>query len=181
MKIIITVGHSRLKNGSYTSADGRKYGGCNEYIWCKRFSKQLKAALKKKGHKVRRVVCPEKKFISSTEEKNYKLNIINSGDYDLLIEMHLNADDGPNAKGCEVLYTSEEGKEYALKVQKALSKIFTDRGVKKRTDLYILNRTTPTAILIETFFCTSKNDYQKAKGLIKRKRLAEMISDNIPV
>lgn len=57
MNIIITVGHSKLKNGCYTSADGTKYGGCNEYIWCKRFSKQLQAALKKKGHKVKRVIC----------------------------------------------------------------------------------------------------------------------------
>ena len=180
MRIIITVGHSRLKSGSYTSADGRKYGGCNEYIWCKRFSKQLKVALKKKGHKVRRVVCPEKKFIRSTEEKSYKLNIINSGNYDLVMELHLNAA-GPEAKGCEILYKSDKGKKYAEKVQTALSQIFADRGIKQRDNLYILNGTKPPAILIETFFCTSKNDYQKAKGLAKRKKIAKKIADNIPV
>ena len=62
MKICITVGHSRLKNGMYTSADGKEQGGCNEYKWNKAFSRQLSAALKKKGHNVTRVVCPEKKF-----------------------------------------------------------------------------------------------------------------------
>lgn len=178
MKIIITVGHSRLKNGRYTSADGRGYGGCNEYIWCKRFSRQLQKALEKKGHKVKRVVCPEKKFIRSTEEKDYKLNIINSGDYDLAIELHLNAAE-PDAEGCEVLYKSDKDRKYAVKVQTALSQVFTDRGIKQRDDLYILNSTNIQAILIETFFCTSKGDYEKAKGLTKRKRLAKMIADEI--
>lgn len=178
MNIIITVGHSRLKSGSYTSADGRRYGGCNEYIWSKRFSKQLRAALKKKGHKVTRVVCPEKKFIHSTEEKSYKLDIINSGSYDLVIELHLNAA-GPAAKGCEVLYKSDKGKKYAKKVQAALASIFTDRGIKQRDDLYILNGTKPPAILIETFFCTSKSDYKKAKGLAKRKILANLIAESL--
>lgn len=176
MKIIITVGHSRLKSGSYTSADGRGYGGCNEYIWCKRFSKQLKAALKQKGHKVKRVVCPEKKFTSSTEEKKYKLDIINSGSYDLVMELHLNAA-GPDAKGCEVLYKSDKGKKYAKKVQAALAGTFNDRGIKQRDDLYILNRTNPTAILLETFFCTSRSDYKKAKGLVKRKKIAKAIAE----
>ena len=69
MKIAITVGHSLLKNGCYTSADGTKFGGCNEYKWCKAFSKQLSNALRKKGHTVDVIICPEKKFISNKEEK----------------------------------------------------------------------------------------------------------------
>ena len=178
MKIAITIGHSMLKNGCYTSADGTKYGGCNEYIWCKRFSKQLQVALKKKGHKVKRVICPEKKFTSSSEEKPYKLNIVNSGNYDLVIELHLNAST-PNAEGTEVLYKSNTGKKYAKEIQKQLSTVFKDRGVKQRNDLYILNGTKAPSILIETFFCTSKSDYKKAKGLGKRKKIAKLIANGI--
>lgn len=178
MKIALTVGHSLLKNGNYTSADGRTYGGCNEYKWCKSFSKQLSSALKKNGHKVKRIVCPEKKFRYSTDEKNYKLNMINSGDFDLVIELHLNAA-SPSAKGTEVLYKSSAGKKIAERVQKQLSTVFRDRGIKNRTDLYILNGTKPPAILIETFFCTNKYDYAKAKGLIKKKKLAKLIAKGI--
>ena len=70
MKIALTVGHSLLKNGCYTSADGKTYGGCNEYKWCKAFSKQLASALKKNGHKVKRIVCPEKKvYLQHTGKK----------------------------------------------------------------------------------------------------------------
>lgn len=176
MNIIITVGHSRLRNGSYTSADGRRYGGCNEYIWCKKFSKQLQAALKKKGHKVRVVICPEKKFTSAAEEKEYKLGIINSGHYDLVMELHLNAA-GRTAAGCEVLYKSNAGKKYAATIQKGLSKTFDDRGIKQRNDLYILNGSRPVAVLLETFFCTNKRDYAKAKGIVKRRKIAKDIAD----
>ena len=80
------------------------------------------------------------------------MNIINSGNYDLVIELHLNAA-SPSAKGTEVLYKSSAGKKYAEKVQKQLASVFTDRGTKLRDDLYMLNGTKPPAILIETFFC----------------------------
>ena len=106
MKIALTVGHSRLKSGCYTSADGTKYGGCHEYKWCRAFSKQVAAQLRKKGHHVDRIVCPERKFISSSQEKIHKLNIINLGRDDLVIELHLNAA-SPGATGTEVLYRSK--------------------------------------------------------------------------
>jgi N-acetylmuramoyl-L-alanine amidase len=178
MKIALTVGHSILKNGNTTSADGKKYGGCNEYKWCKAFSKQVASALKKNGHTVKKIICPEKKFTSSKQEKPYKLNQINSGNFDLVIELHLNSS-APSAKGTEVLYTSSAGKKYAKKVQKQLSAVFLDRGIKRRDDLYILNGTKPPAILLETFFCTNKNDYKKAKGILNRQKLAKRIAKGI--
>lgn len=178
MKICITVGHSLLKNGCYTSADGSNQRGCNEYKWNKAFSRQLTAALKKKGHYVTRIICPERKFINSSEEKVYKLGIINNGTYDLVIELHCNAGT-ETAHGCEVLYKSDKGREYAKSVQKALSEVFTDRGVKQRDDLYILNGTEPTAVLVETFFCTSKADYKLAKGIFKRTKIAKLVAKAI--
>lgn len=178
IKIALTVGHSLLKNGCYTSADGKIYGGCNEYTYCKRLSKELTQALRKNGHTVTRIICPEKTFISSTQERSYKLNIINSDNYDLVIEVHLNAAT-PSAEGTEVLYKSNNGKKFATQVQKQLSTIFKDRGIKQRSDLYILNGTKPPAILIETFFCTNKKDYKKGKGLANRKKLAKLIAKGI--
>lgn len=178
MKIAVIVGHSLLKNGSYTSADGKRYGGCNEYKWNRAFSKQLVSALKANGHKVKRIICPEKKFTSAAQEKSYKLNLVNSGGYDLIIELHLNAASA-NAKGTEVLYKSDAGKKYAHKIQKQLSTVFTNRGIKKRDDLYMLNSTKPTALILETFFCTNKSDYKKGKGLAKRKKLAGLVAKGI--
>ncbi len=179
MKILLLVGHSILANGNCTSADGRSKGGCLEYNWNKAFSRQVKSELEKNGHLVKRVVCPEKQFKSSKEEKKYKLDIEKNGNYDLVIELHLNASDDKTSNGVEILYTSSKGKKYAEAIQKQLSTVFRDRGAKKREDLYILNQTKAVAVVLETFFCTCKNDYKKAKGKKKRTKLAKLVAKGI--
>jgi len=181
MKIAVIVGHSKLKGGSCTSADGRKFGGVNEYAWNKAFSRQLIAALKAKGHKVTRIVCPEGKFESVTyleQERDYKFSIVNDGTYDLVIELHCNAGD-PKAEGVEVVYKSAAGKVFADKIQKALATVFENRGTKQKDVFYILNGTKAPAIIIESFFCTSKSDYKKARGLKNRTKIAKLIAGSI--
>lgn len=42
MRIALTVGHSLLKNGSYTSASGEDCGGVNEYKHNKKLMKKVK-------------------------------------------------------------------------------------------------------------------------------------------
>ncbi|HFL3185662.1 TPA: N-acetylmuramoyl-L-alanine amidase, partial [Clostridioides difficile] len=124
-------------------------------------------------HKVDVIICPEKQFKTKSEEKSYKIPKINSGNYNLLIELHLNSS-GVGAFGTEVFYYSEKGKEYAQRVVDKLSKPFIrkkvdkevgNRGAKLDKSLYILNSSKPTAILIESFFCDNKEDYEKAKKL----------------
>lgn len=181
MKICVVVGHSKLKNGMITSADGRSYGGCNEYNWCKTFSGNLVSALKRKGHTVDKIVCPENKFVRKEEEHTYKIITKNlrASKYDLIIELHLNSWTSTTARGYEVLYKSEKGKEYAKKIAKGLAKTFSahSQGVIKRDNLYILNDTKSPAVIIEHFFCTSKSDYKKAKGLANRMKIAKDIAD----
>ncbi|HBF6324111.1 TPA: N-acetylmuramoyl-L-alanine amidase [Clostridioides difficile] len=169
MKICITVGHSILKSGACTSANGV----VNEYQYNKSLAPVLADTFRKEGHKVDVIICPEKQFKTKNEEKSYKIPRVNSGGYDLLIELHLNSS-GVGAFGTEVFYYSEKGKEYAQRVVDKLSKPFIrkkgdkevgNRGVKLDKSLYILNSSKPTAILIESFFCDNKEDYDKAKKL----------------
>ncbi|HBY3338054.1 TPA: N-acetylmuramoyl-L-alanine amidase [Clostridioides difficile] len=169
MKICITVGHSILKSGACTSANGV----VNEYQYNKSLAPVLADTFRKEGHKVDVIICPEKQFKTKNEEKSYKIPRVNSGGYDLLIELHLNSS-GVGAFGTEVFYYSEKGKEYAQRVVDKLSKPFIrkkgdkevgNRGVKLDKSLYILNSSKPTAILIESFFCDNKEDYEKAKKL----------------
>lgn len=179
MKIALTVGHSILKSGAITSADGTRFGGGNEYKFNKTFSAYLAKALRNNGHKVDVIICPEKKFAKSTQEKNYKLDIVNDEEnaYDLIIELHLNASDNSNAKGTEVLYISEKGKAYAKRVQANLSKVFNDRGIKLRTNLYMLSQTKPVCIMLETYFCTNKKEWHYAR--LHKGYLAKLIADGI--
>ena len=176
MRILLTVGHSKLKSGAITSADGTKLGGGNEYEYCKSLSSYLKKALQANGHEVDRVVCPEKVFTSPMQEKQYKLAIEHATRYDLVIELHLNAASA-TAQGCEVLYKSANGKKYATKVQKQLSKMFKDRGIVKRDNLYILNQTKAPAILIEVFFCTNRAEWKK--GNANKEKIAKLIATGI--
>ena len=179
LKLCVTVGHSQLKNGAYTSADGRKYGGVIEYKYCRDFARlYLVPQLKANGHDVTLIICPEKQFTDSEQEKDYKLSRINKTNYDLVMELHLNSAQ-PSAHGTEVLYVSKKGKEYAEKIVNALGKVYTNRGAKKRTDLYMLNGTKPTAVILELFFCTNREDYLKGHGKKNATRLAQLIAEAI--
>lgn len=178
-KILVSVGHSRLKNGAYTSADGRKYGGVLEYKYCRDFAKKyLVPKLREAGHEVDLLICPEKKFYTYKEEKPYKVAIEHAKDYDLAMELHLNSAQ-PSANGSEVYYKTQAGKEYAEKIAKALGEVYRDRGAKQTDGLYWLNDTRATAVLVELFFCTNKSDYKKGHGKKNATRLAKIIAKAI--
>ena len=175
MKILLTVGHSILKTGVCTSADGRPYGGVLEYAYNKGIVNQVAAYLRKAGHTVDVLVCPELQFSRSTEEKDYKVPKANAGGYDLVAELHLNASALHNARGCEVLYYSEAGKAVAQRIQAKLSTVFKNRGIQRRTGLYMLKSTKPTAVMIESFFCDSEEDC----ALAEKTDVALLIAEGI--
>lgn len=176
MRIALTVGHSLLKNGSYTSASGEGIGGVNEYKYNKKLMRKVKEYLESDGHSVDLYICPEKVFIAASQEKPWKLTRLNAKNYDLVTEGHLNCFDG-KAHGTEVLYVSEGGKKYAQRVQKKLASAgFTDRDIQKRTNLYMLNSTKATTIMTESFFCDSKSDYKIGKDVNK---IAKLIAEGI--
>lgn len=172
MKIALSVGHSILKNGNITSANSI----INEYTYCKGIAPMVAKYLKELGADVTTIICPERKFTSSLEEKPYKLGIINNGKFDLVVEIHLNAVTQESGNGTEVYYISEKGRIISDRVQKKMSTIFRDREIKKRTNLYILNQTKPTAILLELFFCSNKADVEKSKD---RDKIARLLAEGI--
>lgn len=176
MRICISVGHSVLKNGYITSADGTSLGGGNEYKYCKEFAKVLKQHLVAAGHTVAILRVPEKTVINQTAEKKYKLARYNKG-YDLNLELHLNAASNATAEGTETLYKSVMGKKYATAICKSLTELWTNRGPKQRTDLYFLNATKAPAVLIEMFFCTNPYEWKKAQK--NKRKMARLITEAI--
>lgn len=78
------------------------------------------------------------------------------------ISIHCNSFSKEEANGVEVCYCacSKNGLELAQIVQKeiVLATGLTDRGVKPREDLTVLNRTKAPAILIETAFISNPSD-----------------------
>ena len=174
MKIFLSVGHSVLKNGNITSANGV----VNEYKYNKEMGAILADYLRKEGHTVDFIVCPERQFTSSKQEKTYKLGIENKGNYDLTVELHLNASVNKSAGGCECYYysTNAKGKAYADRVCKRLGTVFKNRGSKPYNSLYMVNGTKSTCCYVEAFFCSNADDCNKGAD---KKKVARLIAEGI--
>lgn len=90
----------------------------------------------------------------------------NKNEVDLDVSIHFNAgasDGSGNGKttGTEVLIynSTSKSKSYAEKVVKAISELgYKNRGVKVRSDLYVLRKTSAPAMLIECCFVDDKDD-----------------------
>jgi N-acetylmuramoyl-L-alanine amidase len=84
---------------------------------------------------------------------NDRCLIANNWEADYFISIHCNSD-GSTAVGIETLYASDLGEELAAPIQKALITATgdVDRGLKHRSDLYVLNATSMPAILAEVGF-----------------------------
>lgn len=104
---------------------------------------------------------------NTSHDQNTNLNTIvnfhNKQTRDLDVSVHFNCYDG-TAHGVECLYLTQ--KDLADNVSAAIARAggFTDRGPKKRTDLFFLNNTDEPAILIETCFCDNDEDSQKYRA-----------------
>lgn len=168
MKIALVVGHSILKGGRNTSASGV----VNEYYYCKELVPLIAKYIKKvcPTWKVVTIICPERKFFSKSSERTHKLRLINGEGFDRVYELHLNCFNG-KAHGTEQLYLSSAGKKLAQANLNGMKDIFTSRGIKKRTDLYMLNQTDCPAVICETFFCDNEGDYAKGKDRDKIARI----------
>lgn len=127
----------------------------NEVTEDRKVKNKVISLLKAAGHTV--YDCTDDS--GQTQSKNLA-NIVskcNKHSVDLDISIHLNAGGGT---GTEVLYTSSSGKTWAEKVSKAVASALglKNRGARKRDNLYVLNHTKSTAILVECCFVDSQTD-----------------------
>lgn len=99
---------------------------------------------------------------------------------DYFVSIHINSFKDSNANGVEVLYypTSIGGIELARSIQNKLIEIgFTDRGIKPRGDLTVLNKTNMPAVLVEAGFISNKDDINILKN--KEDEIINLISKGI--
>ena len=165
MKIYVCTGHANYGN-MISSADGSSLGGCNEYNYNKELLPYIKKWCEKAG-----IICytdtPEVGKLHSLEDEiNYYISHANAKNYDLVVQLHLNACN-EKADGCEVWYypSSAMGMQYANSVCNKLGTVWNNRGIKESKTLYWLRKTTAPSILVESFFCDNASDYLKAVKL----------------
>lgn len=80
---------------------------------------------------------------------------------DIFVSLHCNAFN-TQARGTETLYKSFNGQRLANDIQSQLIRSINtvDRGVKKRDDLWVLNGTDATAVLVEMAFIDNDDDLE---------------------
>ena len=164
MNIFVCVGHANYGGGVISSADGTKSGGVNEYNYNKALAPYVVKWLEAAGHKATLCIAPEGKLHSLNDEINYFIGLENKGNYDLAVQLHLNAF---NTKACgtEAYAYNSEGLKVAEAICKKLGTVWKNRGAQIKTGLYWTRKTKAKAVLIESFFCDNSSDYAKAKKL----------------
>lgn len=99
---------------------------------------------------------------------------------DLFLSIHCNAFRTTLLPmGTECFASSSIGRNYAVKIEKAIANLgFKSRGVKKNDKLYVIKNTNCPAVLIELFFVDSKFDCGQY-ALISADGLAKAIAKAI--
>ena len=144
---------------------GKDPGACNGDYQEKKaalaIAKKVGEKLTKEGHIVR-FTRNKDEYISLSE----RCNISNKFDADLFISIHLNAATNKSASGVETLRYPKVGtrtKNLAKNVQTELIAAlgWKDRGVKERSDLYVLKHTVASAVLVECGFISNNAECEK--------------------
>lgn len=143
MKFFVSAGHPIYKGA---------VGILDETVVDRAVVKELDLVLKEMGHSVT--------VLNSESAKDYveEVQVANSSSYDWYVDVHANCYSEESANGVETLvYTDNKPQAHAI--SKNISALgFYNRGVKVRTDLYILKNTKAKALLVECFFISNKKD-----------------------
>ena len=164
MKYFICVGHANYGNGTISSADGTEYGGVNEYKYNKELAPYVCKWLQAAGHEAVLCIAPEGQLHSLNDEINYFITEERKQNYDLSVQLHLNAFNG-SAYGCEAYCYNANGLPEAQRISAKLGTIWHNRGAEVRPGLYWTRKTKAKAVLVESFFCDNRDDYAKAQKL----------------
>ena len=172
MKINVHAGHTK-QNGNAPGASGIVH----ESVEDRKIKEEVIRILRERGHTV---------YDCTSEGDSARNNLYrivekcNAHKVDLDVSIHLNCYNGQGHGTETLIYSSgSKAKTAAKRINKNIVKLgYTDRGVKIRSDLYVLHRTYAPALLVETFFCDNKGDCARYKK-VGYKGIAKAIADGI--
>ena len=147
MKVFINPGHDiNLDSGAVNPIHGTR-----ECDIARNAGKLLARYLDTAGCEVRTLQSDDLGLVCS-ESNNWGA--------DIFVSLHCNAFNTV-ARGTETLYKSFDGQRLANDIQsQIINSINTvDRGIKKRDDLWVLNGTNATAVLVEMAFIDNEYDH----------------------
>jgi N-acetylmuramoyl-L-alanine amidase len=148
MKVFINPGHDiNLDSGAVNPNTGRR-----ECDVARDAGKMLMRYLETAGCEVKMLQDDNLGLVCETS---------NEWGADIFISLHCNAFN-TKARGTETLYKSFNGQRLANDIQSQIIRSIdtVDRGVKKRDDLWVLNGTDATAVLVEMAFIDNDDDLE---------------------
>ena len=146
MKIAIDLGHG-------CGQDRGAVGAIKEETIINEVGIKVVEKLKAAGHDVIQVRPSGNLDVS--QSLAYRVNLANSNNSDLYVSIHANAGRG---QGCEVYtYQGKEVTEARRVLNNICSLGFKNRGIKN-ANLYVINNTKMTAMLIEVCFVDTQSD-----------------------
>ncbi len=115
---------------------------------------------------------------------SYRMRVANDINADLVVSIHINAAENPNARGVEVLYAEEETgkkKEFARILQENLIDTLgsVDRGIVHRQNLYMCRVPTMPSALVELGFVTNAEEQDRMMTSTFQKSAAQAMLDAI--
>lgn len=151
-RIAIDVGHA---DGS-----GARGNGLEEHAVCAKIAVALKECLESfrlQSFSAEVVDFPER---GNRGDLVATVQTVNAGGYDACVSLHMDASDNDAARGAHVCYVSSKGKRMAKEIALRLCGQLPGRAqqVVQRTDLYVLRKTKPVAVLVECGFITHAGD-----------------------
>lgn len=172
LKITLRAGHNATPNQGAN-------GILNEDKMTKETAKELSKILTGLGHTVYDVTPYGKIFDTSGKSLNYEVKKVNDIKPDFHVCIHYNASNGAG-HGTEVLIGSNASEISKTVANKVLNNICnsigtSNRGVKVRTNLFVLNHIKCPVILTEGLFCDNEEDVKKYNSTI----IAQAIADGI--
>lgn len=176
--ICVDAGHGNKTSSSGRDANGAVgVTGTKEEVIAFDVAKRVVAGLQSKGYNV--IVTR-----SGTDAPGLgtRTKIANNANADIFVSIHFNSGSA-KAEGLETLYPFDfkGSKKAAEAVQKAIirSTGSKDRGIKLRGDLWVLNGTKMTSILVEGPFLSNAKDEALAKDPAWRQKFADGIIEGI--
>jgi N-acetylmuramoyl-L-alanine amidase len=155
MKVAINAGHT--KEGSGYGA----VGYMKESEETRKIVNELLVHFRRKGHEA--INCTVDHAVSQNDYLKQTVNLANKSDADLFLSVHFNSGGG---KGVECYTWKGEQLRISENICKNISILgFPNRGVKDGSGLYVIKKTTMTAILIEVCFVDKMADVALYKEL----------------
>lgn len=170
--IVIDAGHGGKDPGA---VNGTKY----EKVANLQIAKKVGEKLKEKGYNVKYTRSKDVYF--SLQER---CRMSNNWGADAFVSIHLNSATNKDAKGIETLRypnVGQQTKDLAENVQTELVAAlgWKNRGVKTRSDLYVLKKTVASAVLIECGFISNDEEAKKLFSSTYQNKIATAITKGV--